>query len=92
MGEAATRATAVAGRGEEVKKNLKKLFDGGDVGARQGGGGGRGEEEEEKIAISPFFDASGNKNIGATITIRQEIRCLPYAGFFSQFFFADHGK
>ena len=30
----------------------------------------------------PFFDASGNKNIGATIRIGREIRCLPYAGFF----------
>ena len=31
--------------------------------------------------ISPFFDANGNKNIGATISIDQEIWCLPYAGF-----------
>ena len=29
--------------------------------------------------ISPFFDAGGNKNIGATIRIGREIRCLPYA-------------
>ena len=33
-------------------------------------------------AISSFFDASGNKNIGATICIGREIRCLPCAGFF----------
>ena len=30
----------------------------------------------------PFFDASGNKNIGTTIRIGWEIQCLPYAGFF----------
>ena len=35
-----------------------------------------------KNVISPFFDASGNKNIGATICTGQEIRCLPYVGFF----------
>ena len=29
----------------------------------------------------PFCDASGNKNIGTSIPIGQEIRCLPYAGF-----------
>ena len=34
------------------------------------------------VAISPFLDASGNKNIGATIRISQEILCLPCAGFF----------
>ena len=34
------------------------------------------------VAISPFFYARGNKNIGATICIGQEILCLPYAGFF----------
>ena len=28
-------------------------------------------------AISPFFDASKNKNIGATIRIGREIQCLP---------------
>ena len=32
---------------------------------------------------SPYLDASGNKNIGATIRIGQEIRCLQNAGFFS---------
>ena len=31
------------------------------------------------VAVSPFFDASGNKNIGATIRIGREILCLPYA-------------
>ena len=30
---------------------------------------------------APFFDASGNKNIGAIIRISQDIRCSPYAGF-----------
>ena len=36
---------------------------------------------DKKTANSPFLDASGNKNIGATIRIGQEILCLPYAGF-----------
>ena len=36
----------------------------------------------KKIDISPFFDASGNINIGASIRIGREIWCLPYAGFF----------
>ena len=45
--------------------------------------GGGGSFFQTKNAISPFFDASGNKNIGTTIPIGQEIRCLPYAGFFS---------
>ena len=36
---------------------------------------------EKKNAISPFFDASRNQNISATIRIAHEIRCLPYAGF-----------
>ena len=36
----------------------------------------------KKNAISPFFDASGNINISATIRIGQEIWCLLYAGFF----------
>ena len=30
---------------------------------------------------APFFDASGNKNIGAIIRISREIWCPPYAGF-----------
>ena len=34
-------------------------------------------------SISPYFDASRSKNIGATIRIGQEILCLSYAGFFS---------
>ena len=38
--------------------------------------------EEFFFALSPFFDASRNKNIGATIRIGQDIPCLPYAGFF----------
>ena len=36
----------------------------------------------KKNTISPYLDVGGNKNIGATIHIGQEIRCLPYAGFF----------
>ena len=35
--------------------------------------------------ISPFFDANGNKNIGATIRIGREIWYLPYAGFLNCF-------
>ena len=31
----------------------------------------------------PFFGASGYKNIGANIRMGREIRCLPYAGFFT---------
>ena len=34
-----------------------------------------------KNAISPILDASGNKNIGATIHIGREICCFPWAGF-----------
>ena len=40
------------------------------------------EWEYKNFYISPFFDASGNKNIGATIRISQEILCLLYAEFF----------
>ena len=36
-----------------------------------------------KKCYQPFFDASGNKIIGATIRSGREIRCLPHAGFFS---------
>ena len=36
------------------------------------------------FAISPFFDSSGNKNIGATICIGCKILCLQYAGFFAK--------
>ena len=36
------------------------------------------------VAIRPFLDASGNKNIGATIRIGRGIWCLPYAGFLKQ--------
>ena len=39
-------------------------------------------EEEKRVAIGRFFGASGNKNIGATISIGREIPCLSYAGFF----------
>ena len=38
------------------------------------------------LAGCPFFDTSGNKNIGATIRIGWEILCLPYAGFLKQFY------
>ena len=37
--------------------------------------------DASKNAISPYFDGSGNKNIGAIIRIVREIWCLPYAGF-----------
>ena len=40
---------------------------------------------KKKNAISPFLDASGNKNNGATIHIGREICSLPYAGFFLWF-------
>ena len=33
------------------------------------------------VAFNPFFDASGNQNIGATICIGRDIWCLPNAGF-----------
>ena len=46
----------------------------------------QGETIELKKAISPFFEASGNKNIGAAIRIGREIWCLPYAEFFLLFF------
>ena len=47
-------------------------------------GGEKGEgfgKKLKKNAIRPFFIASGHKNIGATIRIGREIRCLLYAGF-----------
>ena len=34
----------------------------------------------KKNAIGLFLDASGNKNIGATLRIGREIWCLQYAG------------
>ena len=34
---------------------------------------------------SSFFDTSGNKNIGATFRMGQEIWCLLYAGFLYRF-------
>ena len=37
----------------------------------------------KKLLSAPFFDASGNKNINATIRIDREIWCLLYAGFFT---------
>ena len=37
--------------------------------------------KEQKKMLQPFFDASGYKNISATIRIGREIRCLPYADF-----------
>ena len=45
-------------------------------------GGSRPLLEYGKIAISPFFDGSRNKNIDATIPFGPEIRCLLYVGFF----------
>ena len=65
------RGGAERGGGCVKNKQTNKQFFGGADG---GSGGGN--------AISPFFDASKNKNIGATVRIGQEIRCLPYAEFF----------
>ena len=48
---------------------------------RRGRGGLKNLFGKKENAISPFFDASGNKNIVATIRINWEIWCLPYAGF-----------
>ena len=50
-------------------------------GGGEGLGGGKGGRRQKK-AIRPFFHASGNKNIGASIRIGWEILCLPCAGFF----------
>ena len=47
-----------------------------------GGRGGGDRAGGKKNDISPYFDGSGNKNIGATLRIGREIRCLPYEGFF----------
>ena len=55
---------------------------GGDNGSNAAAAGGEGGGPQ-KNAISPFFDASGNINIGATIRISQMIWCRPYAGFFN---------
>ena len=49
-------------------------------------GGGDGGGKNCYDSIIPFFDASRHKNIGATIPIRQEILCRPYAEFFLQSF------
>jgi hypothetical protein len=40
------------------------------------------KDKKVRNAITPFFDASGPKNICATISIGREIWCLPCAGFF----------
>ena len=60
-----------------LKKCIKKMYLI-TTGSLQGGGGNFGK----KNRIIPFFLVSGNKNIGATIRIGREIRCLPYAVFF----------
>ena len=44
--------------------------------------GGRIKKKWQKNSISPYFDASENKNIGDTIRIGREIWCLPYVRFF----------
>ena len=49
---------------------------------------GRGKVRKKKN-ISPFLDASGNKNIGASIRIGQEIWFLQYAGFFLVLFWVN---
>ena len=47
-----------------------------------GKGGGGGICLEGKNVVSPFFDASGNKNIGATICIRQRYLVSPVCKIF----------
>ena len=37
------------------------------------------KKKKEKTAASPFVNAGGEKNLGATIG--REILCLPYVGF-----------
>ena len=76
------------GRKKEKKKKKKIFWEAAAATAateatRMTAGAGGGILGQQKNAISPFFDASGNKNISATIRIAQEIRCLPYAGFFA---------
>ena len=51
------------------------------------GGGGGGKRRGGGAAFSPFFDASGNKIIGATSLIGRKILCLPYKGFFLKLLF-----
>ena len=57
---------------------MKSHLGSGDDNCCSGWGGEGGN------ASSPFFDASGNKIIGATIRNGNKIRCLPYAGFFCE--------
>ena len=67
MTTAAATSTAAAGKKE------RKTFGGSDGGGRCGRerGGGWGP----KNSFQSLFDASGNKNIGATNRIGQEIPC-----------------
>ena len=44
--------------------------------------GGDNGKDNDGVIFSPFFGASRNKNIDATIRIGREIWCLLYAGFF----------
>ena len=57
---------------------IKSPFGGGG----SNGGSGAGKKEEEKNTVSPFCRHQKKTNLGATIRIGQESRCLPYAGFF----------
>ena len=56
------------------------------------GGGFFFWEKKKKYAISPFFDASGNKKIGATLRTGREIFCLPNAGFFWRYHVKSEGR
>ena len=59
---------------------LKSTLGGGDGGDGDNGGSGKTN------AISLFFDASGNKNIGATIPIGREIWFSRMRDFFRPLF------
>ena len=61
---------------------LKSPLGGGDNDHNDSMGRGGVKKVGKKNALSPFFVASRNKNVGATIRIGREFWCLPYAGFF----------
>ena len=65
-----TRSTCQLNYTDASKNKTKNSF-----AAAMAAAGGRG------VKKNLFFDASRNKNIGATICIDREIQCLPYAGF-----------
>ena len=55
---------------------------GGDNDGDDSGGGRKEKKKEDKNIYQPFCRRQRKTNIGDTIRIGQEIRCLPYAGFF----------